>query len=229
MSVNGLQRITDKILADAQARADLILDQARQESERITAEYAAAADALRRKLSLEAESEAKAFIEKTKASATAQKNELLLSQKSKLVDRVFENAFEEALALGTQKYAELVGGLVASAVYDFCRSEAENRECYGEEEDEQYTFEIVLNKKDRDTCADELLSAARRRLGGKVPAESLDGMTVSRQVRRIRGGAIVCYGPVECNCSLEMVFAQLRRELEGEVCATLFDFRGNGI
>ena len=30
MSVNGLQRITDKILGDARARADEILDQARQ-------------------------------------------------------------------------------------------------------------------------------------------------------------------------------------------------------
>ena len=44
-----------------------------------------------------------------------------------------------------------------------------------------------------------------------------------------KGGAVVCYGPVECNCSLEMIFAQLRRELEGEVCEALFDFRGNGI
>ena len=229
MSVNGLQRITDKILADARARADLILDQARQESDRIASEYAAAADALRKKLSLDAESEAKTFVEKTKASAMAQKNELLLSQRSRLVDRVFENAFEETLALGTQKYAELVGGLVASAVYDFYRSEAENRARYGEEEDEQYAFEIVLNKKDRDACGDAVLSEARRKLTGKVPAEMLECMTISRQVGKITGGAVVCYGPVECNCSLEMVFAQLRRELEGEVCATLFDFRGNGI
>ena len=229
MSVNGLQRITDKILGDARTRADEILDQARQESERITSEYAKEADALRRRLSLQAESEAKTFIEKTKASAAAQKSELLLSQKSKLVDEVFENAFEETLALGTAKYAEVVGGLVASAVYDFCRSEAENRALYGEEETEQYAFEILLNKKDRDACGEAVLASVRRKLGGKVPADVLDSMTISGQVRKIKGGAVVCYGPVECNCSLEMVFAQLRRELESEVCQTLFDFRGNGI
>jgi len=229
MSVNGLQRITDRILEDARARADEILDQARQESERIASEYAATADALRRKLSLQAEGEAKTFIEKTKASAASQKNELLLLQRSRLVDEVFENALRETLALEPQKYAELVGGLVASAVYEFCRSEAETRALYGEEESEQFAFEIVLNKKDRDVCGDAILTAARQKLSGRIPAEMLDGMTVSRQMRKIKGGAVVCYGPVECNCSLEMMFAQLRRELEGEVCQILFDFRGSGI
>ena len=229
MSVNGLQRITDKILGDARTRADEILDQARQESERIVSEYVKEADMLRRRLSQQAESEAKAFIEKTKASAAAQKTELLLSQKSKLVDEVFERAFEEILALDILKYAELVGGLVASAVYDFCRSEAENHALYGEEETEAYAFEIILNKKDRDACGEAILASVRRKLGGKIPSDVLDGMTVSGQVRKIKGGAVVCYGPVECNCSIEMVFAQLRRELENEVCQTLFDFRGNGI
>ncbi len=228
MSVNGLQRITDQILGDARARAEAILDQARHESERITSEYEAEADALRRRLSLEAEHDAKVFIDKTKASAAAQKSELLLSQKSKLVDEVFERALEEALTLDTEKYAELLGGLAAAAVYDFCRSEAENRALYGEE-DERHAFEIVLNKKDRDACGEAVLSSVRRKLGGKVSADVLSGMTVSRQVKKIKGGAIVCYGPVECNCSLEMIFSQLRRELEGEVCEALFDFRGNGI
>lgn len=229
MSVNGLQRITDRILGDARARADEILDQARQESERIASQSQAAADALRRKLSLQAEDEAKTFIEKTKATAAAQKSELLLTQKGRLVDEAFKGAFEETLALATPKYAELVGGLAASAIYDFCRSEAENRALYGEEEDERYAFEIILNKKDRDTCGEAILASVRRKLGGKVSADVLDGMTVSRQVKKIKGGAVVCYGPVECNCSLEMIFSQLRRELEGEVCEALFDFRGNGI
>ena len=228
MSVNGLQRITDQILGDARARADEILDQARQESERIASEYAAEADTLRRKLSLLAEGEAKTFIEKTKASAAAQKSELLLMQKSRLVDEVFQGALEEVLSLDTSKSAELVAGLAASAIYDFYRSEAENRALYGEEEEERYAFEIVLNKKDRDTCGEAILSSVRRKLVGKV-SDVLDGMSISKQTRKIKGGAVVCYGPVECNCSLEMIFAQLRRELEGEVCEALFDFRGNGI
>ena len=228
MSVNGLQRITDQILGDARARADEILDQARQESERIASEYAKEADALRRKLSLLAEGEAKTFIEKTKTSAAAQKSELLLMQKSRLVDEVFQGALEEVLSLDTSKYAELVAGLAASAIYDFYRSEAENRALYGEEEEERYAFEIVLNKKDRDTCGEAILSSVRRKLVGKV-SDALDGMSISKQTRKIKGGAVVCYGPVECNCSLEMIFAQLRRELEGEVCEVLFDFRGNGI
>ena len=38
----------------------------------------------------------------------------------------------------------------------------------------------------------------------------------------IDGGLILRYGDIESNCSLELLFAGLRRELEGEVSHALF-------
>lgn len=230
MSVNGLERITDQILSDAKARADVLLETAIAECERITAESAAKAEEIRRRLSEEAEARATALIAETKAMASARKNELLLSRKSQLVEQVFEGAYKEILSLETGKYAELLGGLLASAIYEFCRTDAENRTRYGDDdEDENAAFEVILNKKDRDTCGETVLTAARRRLTGKVPEDALKALMLSQQTKPMQGGLVVRRGPVEYNCSLEMLFTQLRGELRGEVSRTLFVFRGNGI
>ena len=230
MSVNGLQRITDQILADAQARADAILEQARAERDAITARYVREAEEIRQSLSSEAEEKASAFVARTKASAAMKRSELLLEQQSALVDEAFEGAMKQILSLSTEKYAELLGGLLAAAVLDFCRTEAENLSLYGEEEDvESADFEVILNKNDRETCGEAVLAVARKRLTGKVEPSLLDAMVLSKQMRKMQGGLILCRGSVECNCSFEMLFVQLRRELEGKVNRALFDFRGNGI
>ena len=55
MATNGVNRITDKILADAQARADKILADAQAECDKISADYNARAQQIRDKLSDDAQ------------------------------------------------------------------------------------------------------------------------------------------------------------------------------
>ena len=88
---------------------------------------------------------------------------------------------------------------------------------------------MILNKKDRDTVGDDVLNSARRRLSGKVPEEALKTMALSRRVAPMQGGVVLCRGPVEYNCSFEILFAELRRDLEHEVSEALLAFRGNGL
>jgi vacuolar-type H+-ATPase subunit E/Vma4 len=234
MSVNGLERMTQQILADARAQADAILGAAREECAKIAVESEAEADRIRKRLSQEAETQAAALIAETKSSAAARKNELLLTRQGALVDRVFAHTLEETLTMERGKYAELLGGILAAAVYEFCRTDAENLTLYGEngeedEDDRDAAFEVMLNKKDRDTVGEDALTAARRRLSGKVPEEALKAMTLSHKTVQIQGGVVLCRGPVEYNCSFEILFAGLRRDLEHEVSEALFAFRGNGL
>ena len=234
MSVNGLERMTEQILSDARAEAEAILTAAREECARIKAESEAKAEQIRRRLSQEAEARAAALIAETKSSAAARKSELLLSRQGALVDRVFAHTLEETLGMERGKYTELLGGLLAAAVYEFCRTDAENLSLYGEngeedEDDRHAAFEVILNKKDRDTVGDDVLNSARRRLSGKVPEEALKTMALSRRVAPMQGGVVLCRGPVEYNCSFEILFAELRRDLEHEVSEALLAFRGNGL
>ena len=231
MSVNGLQKITDGILGDARSRAEEILAQARMESAEITARYADRAERLRESLSSEAEQKATAFVARTKSSAATQKKELLLRRRGELVEEVFAEAMEQLLSMETNRYAELLSGLAAAAALELCRTEEENLALYGEEDEDgaEASFTLILNKNDRDACGEAVLSAVKKKLAGRIPEEKLASFALSRDTARIRGGVILCYGDVEYNCSLEMLFAGLRRELSGEVERALFDFRGNGI
>ncbi len=229
MSVNGLERITDRILGDARSRAASILEQARAESEAIAADGQQRAEQIRLELSHAAEAKAAALIAEAKASATAKKNEILLAKKSELVERVFADALDGVTSMEPKKYTELLGGLLAAAVYEFCKTEAENRSRYGDEDEEPFAFEVILNKKDREQYGEAVLETARRKLSGKVPEDALKTMTLSKEMKKMLGGVVLCYGPVELNCSFEMLFGQLRRDLEGQVSGALFDFRGNGI
>lgn len=230
MSVNGLERMTQQILSEAWAQADAVLAAAREECARINAESVREAREIRERLTKEAETAAAALIAETKASALNRKNELILAQKSALVDRVFSHTLEETVGLERGKYTELLGGILAAAIYEFCRTDVENRAYCGDDEDGQdEAFEVILNKKDRDTCGEGVLALARRRLSGKVPEDALRTMTLSRKAYPMQGGVVLCRGPVEYNCSFEALFSQLRRELEQDVCRALFDFRGNGL
>ena len=230
MSVNGLERMTERILAEARERREAILADARATCEEISAESTRRAEELRRRLAQEAEDAASAIIAEARSSAAAKRQELLQARRSALTGEVFARVLSEVASMEREKYTELLGGLLAAAIYDFCRTEAENRALYGDEEEgEDAPFEVVLNKKDRDACGAAVLDAARKKLAGKVPEEALASLRLSSQVKKMQGGLILCHGPVECNCSFEMLFAELRRELESEVSRTLFDFKGNGI
>ena len=82
MSMNGLERITEKILAEAREEADRILSSAEAECARIREEYTARADEIRTRLSSEAERAGTDMIAQAKATAATQKRNALLQCKS---------------------------------------------------------------------------------------------------------------------------------------------------
>ena len=80
MSVNGLDKITGRILAEANAEAEDILSRAREECAQISADYASRADGIRERLTAKASADAEALIAQTRADAAARERSLLLRQ-----------------------------------------------------------------------------------------------------------------------------------------------------
>lgn len=227
MSVNGLDKITERILGDAQAEADRILAQAQADCKRISAHYAAQADEIREKLSRQAEQKGLDLVARAKSASAMQKRNLLLQQQSDLIDGVFSGAREWVLALDCDRYTELLAGLLASALFDLADTELKNRALYGDSEEESdAAYEVLLNKKDRERCGTAVLEGARKKLAGKLPQEALDRLVLSSAAAPVDGGVILRWGDVECNCSFGLLFAQLRRELETEVSRVLFESKG---
>lgn len=226
MAMNGLERITGRILAEAQARADKILADAKAESEKIAADYAARAEQIRTTLSAEAEREGMERVSRAKSTAATNKRNLLLQTQSELIDGVFDGAINYVRNLDSEKYTDLLVGLLCAAFAEQMEAESLSRAVYGAEDAiEPEKYEVILNQRDRDRYGKAIIDGAKNRLRGKAPAEKLDKLQLADRAVTIDGGLILRFGDVESNCSLALLFAQLREELEAEVGRALFDVK----
>lgn len=223
MSMNGLERITEKILAEAREEADRILSSAEAECARIRDEYTARADEIRARLSMEAERTGTDMIAQAKATAATQKRNLLLATQSQLIDDVFDLALTQVRQLEGEKYVEILAGLLSAALLEQVEAEEISRTLYGEEEAmAPDVYEILLNARDLERYGAAVLDAVRKKLGAKLEQETLDKLVLSKQTLSVEGGLVLRCGNIEANCSLSLLFSQLREELEAEVSRALF-------
>lgn len=223
MSIKGLEKITDKILADAEAEAEKIRAEARARCEAITASYQARAEKRREETTETVQKEIAAQVTRARSSAEMQKRNQLLQAKSELVDAVFESSREGMKSLSEEAYVTLLAGILSAAFLEQLATESTTLELYGEEEpNAPERYEVILNQSDRTRCGEALLQAVRKKLAGKAPKEKLALLTLSNGCAPIEGGVILRCGDVESNGSFELLFAQLRDELETEVSDALF-------
>ena len=226
MAINGLNKITDKILSEAQAKADKILADAQAECDRINAEYAERAEKIRFEISTEAEKRGMEYVARIRSTAATSKRNLLLQTKSDLIDGVFAGVLEQTRILELEKYNEILIGLLSAALLEQIESEEISRTLYGEEEAlAPDSYEVLFNQRDRDRSGKAVVEGVQKHLAGKVSAEKLARLALASQTVAIDGGLVLRCGSVESNCSLSILFAQLRESLESEVARTLFDAR----
>ena len=224
MAINGLNKITDKILSEAQAKADQILADAQAECDRINAEYAERAEKIRSDISTEAEKGGMGYVARIRSTAATSKRNLLLQTKSDLIDGVFASVLEQTRTLELDKYNEILVGLLSAALLEQIESEEISRTLYGEEEAlAPECYEVIFNQRDRDRSGKTVVEGVQNHLSGKVAPEKLARLTLSSQSANIDGGLILRCGSVESNCSLSILFAQLREGLESEIARTLFE------
>ncbi|MBR3893551.1 MAG: hypothetical protein IKJ35_00225 [Clostridia bacterium] len=223
MSMNGLDRITERILSEARDEADRILAEAETESARIRAEAEARAENIRVRLNEEAERDATELVSRIKTAVETKKRNALLLTQSEILDDVFDGTLAQIYNLDAEKYTEILVGLLCAALMEQIEAEKISRDLYGEEDAmAPDSYEVLLNQRDYNRCGKVLLARTAQKLGGKLPSEMLKKLTVSEKTVGIDGGLILRCGSVEANCSLTLLFAQLREELESEVSRALF-------
>ena len=222
MAMNGLERITNKILAEARRDADRIAAEADAEAARIRADYAARADEIRAMLSDAAQREGNDMIARAKAEATKRKKDRMLAVRSRMVDESFDAALANFRRMPAEGRIPFLSGLLAAALLEQIDTEV-RQELYGDEETTAFSkYEVIFNARDREAVGAAVLEDARKRLASRVDAERLKLLALSEQTASIDGGLILRVGSIEVNCSLTLLFAQLREELEGEVSHALF-------
>ncbi len=222
--MNGLEKITNKILGDAREEAARIRSDSDAEIAQISQEYAQKSDRLRREIEDTSERAAASLIAKEKAIAATYKKNLLLQTRGELVDEAFQSTYEVMKSLGDEQYTNLLIGLLAGAMMEQAEAEQISASLYGEEEAQapEY-YDVILSPRDKEKYADALLSGAFKKLAGKLPEGMLSKLRISESTQDMDGGFILSCGDIQANCTLSVLFAGLREELETEIGRVLFE------
>lgn len=227
--MNGIEKITGQINADAKAEMDALIADANAQAAAITADYeakarAAAAEVLRR-----GQRDAQQREERLASVAGLEARKTVLAAKQDMVSKAFDAALAQLCALPEEQYIALLAALTAKAA----RTGRET---------------VFFAPKDRNrvgkavvTRANELLAKA---VAPKLPDELTDtragalldkvvagasallagtgSLTLAEGTRPIMGGVILSDGEVDTNCSFEALVRLEKDSLSGDVVKVLF-------
>ena len=198
--MNGIEKISARILADAEAEAAAIRAQAEEKAAQIRAEYDRRIANEQQRLAAEAQTEAAKQLERDQGAARMAARRQVLEKKQALVDAAFRQAEQQLLSLPEADYIRLCAQLAARASVS------------GSEE-------LIFSAEDREKVGLAVTEQANALLAkdGK-PAK----LTLSTDARPMRGGVVLKDGLVETNCSIGTMISGLRPALSGKVAACLF-------
>lgn len=199
--MNDIKNLTDKIIADAEAYAKSVSDDAAKQAEEIISSYRQKAQAI---LDLEAEKAEKAAKEASSRNLSSQKlNErnAVLAVKAQALDLVFEKASAHLLSLAKDEYVQLL--------FRFFKDSATSGDML-----------LCLNENDLKTIGKDFYPMAKDYFEKKFPGSVL---TLSDVPAQIDGGFILKNGDIEYNCSVSAYLADFREKHQNEIYKILFN------
>ena len=199
--MTGIENITGRIQADADAEIAHIRQETDSQVEQIRADYeklsAQEAEEILAKGERMADERGKRLV----SAAQMEAKKMVLAAKQEVLNEAFVLALEKLLKLPETEYVDLLTKLIVKA-------SSTGRE------------QVILNQADRTrygvkacTKANELLEAQ-----GKT-----GNITLSEQTRDIQGGLLLRDGDIEVNCAFETLVRLVRSDITGEVSKVLFD------
>ena len=192
--MNGLERITGRIEAEARAEIDNVLSVGTAEANRIVSGWRARIDAESRALAEKNEKAAAERVERLKSAAEMDARKTILQAKQEMVDAAYARALERLCSMrGEEKLALLAALLIRASSTG--------------------TEEAVFSAADR---------VDGKKAVERANAESGKALTLSPDAAPIRGGFILRSRNVEVNCAFETLLRLQRTETAGAVAKLLF-------
>lgn len=194
--MNGIEKITDRIAQDTQAEIDAIAAQA---EEKAAAILSAAQDQAHREKKETADRGRQNAMEhqhRLESMARMEAKKEILAAKQQVIAQAYDLALEKLRNLPEKKLVPLLASLAAKS--------AET----GQEE-------ILLHPAQRAKFGKQVVAQANAQL----PQGQL---TLGPGDEHIQGGLILRSGPVDINCTFDMLIGQYRAETTGAVTRVLF-------
>lgn len=194
--MNGIEKITQRIDADAQAEIDQILSGAADAAAQLTARYQEQADKETAELAAKNEKAAAEREERLVSVAQMEARKVILGAKQEMVERAFDQALNTLCTLPDDQYTKTAAQLLQLAAPDGKGA-------------------VVFSENDRKRIGEAAVAMANELLGGGK-------LTLSAETRNLRGGFILVSGSVEVNCTFETLVRLQKGEIAGEVAKRLF-------
>ena len=220
--MTGLKKIIARIIDDANAQAQEILDEATEKSIEVRTQNLADARAAQDRLIAEAEKEGEALVVRAKSSAAMERRNIELSAKSEMIDRAFDRAMQEIYEMDREEYAGLLLSLLCKILIEQRIAERDSMRLYNECIAPDY-YELMLNDRDSGDVAAYIISGVRTAAAtGKIPADMPAKVRLAPETAQIDGGFVLRCGDIETNCSFAMMLAALRPVLEPRIQQILY-------
>ena len=192
--MNGLERITSRIEAEAKSEIDGILDAGKAETNRIVDGWRAKIDAEAHELAAKNEKAAAEREERLKSAAEMDARKTILAAKQEMVEAAYDRALDKLCSLRGDEKVKLLSDLLVRA-------------------SSTGTEEAVFSAADQADGAKTV---------EKANAASGKKLTLSKYTAPIRGGFILRDKNVEVNCAFETLVRLQKAETAGAVAKILF-------
>lgn len=220
--MTGLEKITSRIIEDARAEAQEILDEATEKSLEVRAKNLAEVQATCDRMVADAEREGESLVIRAKSSAAMSRRNIELAAKSEMIERAFDRAMQEIYDMDRERYAALLLSLLCKTLNAQRESERDSMRLYGEDVAPAY-YELMLNARDGADVAPMLMLGIRNAAAaGKIPADMATKLRLVKEPVSIDGGLVLRCGDIEINCAFSMILAAIRPELESRVQQILY-------
>lgn len=197
--MTGLEKITDRILAEAGAQADEIREKAEEEAGAVLREAKESLLRLREEAENREALVKKELETRARSSASLKKRQLILSAKQDIIREQIERAHQSLLEMEPEEYFSLIEQMV--------RQFSLPRE-----------GEIRFSERDLKRLPDgfdKRLEQAAAERGGSLKTGS--------EPASVDGGFLLDYGGIEENCSFQALLAAKRDECSDQIQKLLFE------
>lgn len=199
--MNGIDRITERIGADAGQQAKAVLAEAEAKCAEIRRENETKAHERYLELIRSGTKECGSLLSRSKSAAEMDSKKSILAMKQEFVAAAFDMAKQCLADMPEDSYLAFLTKLASEAAVT------------GNEE-------LILSAGDRERLGSEVLSRANAAVAAKGLSPAL---ALSDETREMRGGVILRRDGVEINCSIDALVEMQRESVTAAVAATLFE------
>ncbi len=199
--MKGIDKITSRILADAEADCAAVKKDSDERCAAIKAEAEKKAQDEYWRLVREGVKDTEQRVQRMDRTARLEAKKSILNMKQDAVSRAFELAKDKIAELPERDYVGFLARMAAEAAVT------------GQEE-------VILNARDASAVGAKAVKAANEALAAK----GLPGtLTLSDTNRDMAGGLILKQGDIEVNCTVDTLLDLSRGELAARVAEVLFE------